>query len=365
MKIAEIIKYIETFAPLSLQDDFDNSGLQIGNIYSEINGVLLCLNITEKVIDEAIEKSCNLIISHHPLLFKSLKKITNQTYIERCIIKSCQNNITIFSAHTNLDNTIEGINFYLAKKIGLKNTHTLKIKKNYLLKLVTFVPIQQIETVKKALFNAGAGNIGNYNSCSFSSTGNGSFKSCKNSHTFIGECDKFHEVKEVRLEIVLPIYKKEKILHALLKSHPYEEPAYDFYPLLNSCNKIGSGITGELNYNENEELFLKKIKTIFNLKIIKHSPFTGKIVNKIAICSGNGSFLIKDAIACQADVFLTGEAKYNDYYYVEDKILLVVIGHYESECYAKHIFFDAISKKMPNITVYLSEMDKNPVIYYK
>lgn len=363
MKILEIINSIESIFPLAFQDKFDNSGLQIGDIYSEITGILLCLDVTEKVIDEAIERSCNLIISHHPLLFKPLKKITQQTYIERCIIKSCRNNITIYSAHTNLDNTTKGINFYLAKKIGLQNIKILRPQKCKLLKLVTFVPQKQIETVRNALFNAGAGNIGNYKFCSFNSIGKGTFRSKKNSHPFVGECNKFHEKKEIRIETIFPAYKKKEVLHTLLVSHPYEEPAYDFYPLLNYWDKIGSGVVGELFSEEDEKLFLQKIKTIFHLKNLRHSSLTKKNIRKIALCGGSGNFLIEDAIACQADVFLTGEAQYNDYYNINNKILLVVMGHYESEHCAKDIFFDIISEKMPNIAIYLSKMDTNPINY--
>jgi dinuclear metal center YbgI/SA1388 family protein len=363
VKIFEIIKFIETFAPLELQDSFDNSGLQIGNVFGEVKGILLCLDITEKVIDEAIEQTCNLIISHHPLLFNPLKKIVGQTYVERCIVKACKNDITIYSAHTNLDNAVGGLNFRLAEKIGLRNIKVLRHRRGELLKLVTFVPLKQVETVRNALFDAGAGNIGDYDFCSFNSIGEGTFRAGENSHPFVGECGKFHVEKEIRIETVFPSLKKREVLNALLASHPYEEPVYDFYPLLNSWDGAGTGVIGELITEENEKSFLKKIKAIFHLKTLEYSSFIGKTIRKVALCGGSGAFLIQDAIACKADVFLTGEAKYNDFYEVENKILLAIIGHYESEYCAKGIFFDIISKKIPNIALYLSDTDTNPVNY--
>lgn len=363
MTVFDIIKSIETFAPLALQDGFDNSGLQIGNIFSEIKGVLLCLDVTENVMDEAIEHDCNLIISHHPLLFNPLKKLIGQTYIERCVTKACKNDIAIYSAHTNFDNVVRGINFRLAEKIGLQNVKVLRHRENELLKLVTFVPLEQVETVRNALFDAGAGNIGNYDSCSFNSVGEGTFRAKENAHPFIGECGKFHIEKEIRIETIFPVYKKREILHALLVSHPYEEPAYGFYPLLNYWNEAGIGAIGELITEEDEKSFLQRMKSFFHLKNLIHSPFIGKAIRKVALCGGSGAFLIQDAIAYKADIFLTGEAKYNDFYSVEDKILLAIIGHYESEYCAKEIFFDIVSEKIPNIAIYLSEADINPVNY--
>src|SRR5215470_14295323 len=311
MKIFEIINSIETFVPLALQDDFDNSGLQIGNVFSEVKGILLCLDITENVIDEAIEQACNLIISHHPLLFNPLKKLIGQTYIERCVEKACKNNISIYSAHTNLDCVVGGINFRLAEKIGLQNVKVLRHKKGELLKLVTFVPLEQAETVRNALFDAGAGNVDDYDSCSFNSVGEGTFRAKANAHPFVGECEKFHIEKEIRIEIIFPIYKKREILHALLVSHPYEKPAYEFYSLLNYWDGAGAGVVGELITEENEKSFLQRMKTVFHLKNLMHSPFIGKAIRKVAICGGSGAFLIQDAIAYKADVFLTGEARYN------------------------------------------------------
>jgi dinuclear metal center YbgI/SA1388 family protein len=363
MKIAQVIDALEEFVPLSLQEDFDNAGLQVGDISRKTRGILLCLDITEEVLDEAIELDCNLIISHHPLLFKPLKSLSGKTYIERCIIKACKNDIVIYSAHTNLDNVWGGVNSRIAEKIGLQNLRVLKPRANSLFKLVTFVPLEHVEMLQNALFHAGAGHIGNYDSCSYQSQGEGTFRGEKDTRPFVGEPGEFHTEPEIRIETIVPFHKKTAVLRALLLAHPYEEPAYDIYPLSNFWDKAGSGVIGELPGEEDEESFLQRIKTIFQLKTLKHSPFTGKMIRQIALCGGSGAFLLKDAIARGADVFLTGEAKYNDYFDVENRILLAVLGHYESELCTKEIFFDIITKKIPNFAVHFSNANINPVNY--
>ncbi|MCL1936969.1 MAG: Nif3-like dinuclear metal center hexameric protein [Candidatus Azobacteroides sp.] len=363
MKIAQVIEIIEEFAPLPLQEDFDNSGLQVGDASHPVRGILLCLDVTEEVIDEAIELGCNLIVSHHPLLFKPIATLTGKTYIEKCIIKACKNDLAIYSAHTNLDNVWGGVSFRLAEKIGLQNLRPLKPQSNGLLKLVVFVPIEQAEMVRNALFYAGAGHIGNYDACSFNLRGEGTFRAGSHANPFVGTIGQLHTEKEIRIEVVLPAYKKIAVTRALLASHPYEEPAYDFYSLVNTWDRAGSGVVGELPAGEDEESFLQRIKDIFQLKSLKHSPFTGRMIRDVALCGGNGAFLLRDAIAYGADVFLTGEAKYNDYYDVENRILLAVLGHYESELCTKEIFFDILSKKITTFAIYFSNVNTNPVNY--
>ena len=363
MKISQIIETLEDFAPLVLQEGFDNSGLQVGDISQQVKGVLLCLDVTEEVLDEAMELDCNLIISHHPLLFKPIKKLTGKTYIERCVIKACKNDLVIYAAHTNVDNASGGLNFYLAEKLGLQNLRILSPKKDGLLKLATFVPEAQAEAVRSALFGAGAGCIGNYDSCSFNTPGTGTFRAGEQARPFVGNPLELHTEPEVRIETIVPVQKKSAVLRALLAIHPYEEPAYDFYPLANEWNSVGSGIVGELPYPETEETFLQGLKTIFKLQSLKHSPFTGKEIREVALCGGSGAFLIPDAIAYRADVFITGEAKYNDYFDVENRILLAVIGHYESEIITKELFYDVITKKITNFAVHFSTTNSNPVNY--
>ncbi|MDD4116576.1 MAG: Nif3-like dinuclear metal center hexameric protein [Massilibacteroides sp.] len=362
-KVKDIIREIETFAPLPLQENFDNSGLQVGDVNQTATSALICLDVTEEVIDEAVSLGCNLILSHHPLIFKPLKKLTGSTYVERCVIKACQQNIVVYAAHTNMDNANGGVNFRLAELIGLQNVRVLSPQKNVLLKLVTFVPEAYTDVVRNALFSAGAGCIGNYDSCSYNLKGEGSFKANENCDPFCGEVGELHFESETRIETILPAYKKETLTQVLLSVHPYEEPAFDFYPLANTWDESGSGIVGELPVEEEESAFLMRIKDLFQVGCVKHSALRNKPVREVALCGGSGAFLIHEAIAYGADVFITGEAKYNDFYDVENRILLAVIGHYESEFHTKDIFYRLISKKMPNFALHFSNVNSNPVKY--
>lgn len=363
LRVKDILKEIELYAPLPLQESFDNAGVQVGDINQTATGVLLCLDVTEEVIDEALELDCNLIISHHPLAFKSFKSLTGSTYIERCMMKACKHDLVIYAAHTNLDNATNGVNFRLAELIGLENVRVLSPQKGTLLKLVTFVPESYADLLRTTLFNAGAGTIGNYDSCSFNLLGNGTFKAGIGTNPFCGEIGELHVESEVRIEMILPAFRKSTVTRALLSVHPYEEPAFDFYPLDNSWNQVGSGVVGELPEEEEEISFLQRIKDLFQVGCVKHSALTGKPIREVALCGGSGAFLIKEAIHYGADIFITGEAKYNDFYDVEDRILLAVIGHYESEVCTKDIFYNIISKKFPTFAVHFSNVNSNPVKY--
>lgn len=363
MRIREILQTIEQLAPLPLQEEFDNSGLQVGDSNHELTGILLCIDITENVIEEAISLNCNLIVSHHPLMFRSVKSITGKNYIERCLVKAIKYDIVIYAAHTNLDNAVGGVNYKLAEMLELQQVRILSPKQNALLKFVTFVPDTHAEQVRAALFNAGAGNIGNYDSCSYNLRGEGTFRAKDNARPFVGEIGELHFESETRIETIIPTFKQNDILRTLLAVHPYEEPAYDFYPLENKWAQAGSGITGVLPEPMSEQDFLYLLKDLFKLPSIRHSMFSGREIRDVALCGGAGAFLVSDAIAYGADAFITGEAKYNDFYDVEDKILLAVVGHYESEICTKEIFYDVISKKFPTFAVHLSAFDTNPVKY--
>ena len=363
MKIKEIVSALERFAPLPLQDGFDNAGLQIGLTDAEATGALLCLDVTEAVLDEAIASGCNLIISHHPLIFKGYKSITGKDYVERCILKAIKNDIVIYSAHTNLDNAPGGVNFKIAEKIGLKNVRILDPKESSLIKLVTFVPSAQAEEVRNALFTAGCGCIGNYDSCSYNTEGEGTFRAQEGSHPFCGTVGELHHETEVRIETILPEYKKGEVIRALLSKHPYEGPAYDLYPLHNSWAQVGSGIVGELEEPESELEFLKRIKKIFEVGCLKHNKLTGRLIQKVSLCGGAGAFLIPQAVRSGADVFITGEIKYHDYFGRETDILLAEIGHYESEQYTKEIFYSIIRDLFPNFALQFSKVNTNPIKY--
>ncbi len=363
MKIKEIVCALEQFAPLPLQDGFDNAGLQIGLTDAEAAGALLCLDVTEAVLDEAIALGFNLVISHHPLIFKGYKSITGKDYVERCILKAIKNDIVIYSAHTNLDNVQGGVNFKIAEKIGLKNIRILEPRENCLMKLVTFVPFAQADAVRQALFSVGCGNVGNYDSCSYNLNGEGTFRAKEGTHPFCGTIGELHREGEVRIETILPSFKKAEAIKALLMAHPYEEPVFDLYPLQNDWKQAGAGVVGELEESETELDFLRRIKRTFEVSCLRHNKLTGREVQKVALCGGAGAFLLPQAIQAGADVFITGEIKYHDYFGHEGNILMAEIGHYESEQYTKEIFYSIIRDLFPNFALQLSKVNTNPIKY--
>ena len=262
IKIKEILKEIELFAPLPLQESFDNAGVQVGDVNQFATGALLCLDVTEAVIEEANDRGCNLIISHHPLAFRPFKSLTGRTYVERCLMKACKYDLVIYAAHTNLDNAGGGVNYRLAELLGLQHVRVLSPRQDALLKLVTFVPEAQSNTVRHALFNAGAGSVGHYDCCSYNLQGEGTFRAQEGCHPFCGEIGELHTEREVRIETILPAYKQAAVTRALLSAHPYEEPAFDFYPLRNSWSQAGSGVVGELPDAEDELSFLERVKSL-------------------------------------------------------------------------------------------------------
>jgi dinuclear metal center YbgI/SA1388 family protein len=363
MKLKEIIATLEHFAPLHLQESYDNSGLLLGDENEVIKGALLTLDCTENVVDEAIKLKCNLIIAHHPILFTGLKKLTPKTYVERVLIKAIKNNIAIYACHTNLDNIQQGVNNKIAEKLKLKNCTILKPKQINIKKIVTFIPLSYAEIVRDKLFEIGAGQLGNYSSCSFSSDGTGSFKSNEHGNPFVGKKGKLHLEKETKIEMIFEPHLENDIINCLKKHHPYEEVAYDIYSLDNKIYTVGSGLIGELEVEMNEIPFLKLVKKKFNVPSIKHTQLLNKKVKRIAICGGSGSFLLKDALNTKADVFITADFKYHEYFDAENKLIIADIGHFETEQYTPEIFYEILSKKSSNFALHLSKVNTNPVNY--
>ena len=361
VKIKDIANALEMFAPLPLQDGFDNAGLQIGLTEAEVAGVLLCLDVTEAVVDEAVALGCNLIVSHHPLIFSPLKRITGSNYVERCVIKALANGIAIYSAHTNIDNAPGGVNYRIAEKLGLQNVRILVPKEDALLKLAVYVPVSAADAVRNALFEAGCGNIGNYDSCSYNVEGFGTFKANEGCNPFCGEVGELHREEEVRIETVLPAYLKNKVVAALLKAHPYEEPAYDIYSLNNSWGSVGSGVIGELPAECDELELLQCVKEKFAVGCVRHTPLLGKAVKRVALCGGAGGSFAGAAMAAGADVYITGEARYHDLFSYTGKMLVAVIGHYESEQYTMDIFKEIILGACPGIRVVTTTVNTNPL----
>lgn len=363
MKIKDITNCIEEIAPLNYAEGFDNVGLLVGNYQTEVTGVLVTLDTLENIVDEAIEKNCNLIVSFHPIIFSGLKKLNGTNYVERVVLKAIKNDIAIYSMHTALDNSFQGVNAKICEVLGLKNTKILIPQKNTLKKLTTYTPIESAETVRIALFEAGAGNIGNYDNCSFNSEGIGTYKGNENSNPTLGEKGKLHSEKEVLISVIFEKHKERNILKALFNSHPYEEVAYEIVSLENDNQEIGMGMVGELENEVNETKFLQFIKKTMNAKGIRHSKLIGKPIKKIAVLGGSGSFAIENAIASGADMYITADVKYHEFYKAENKLIIADIGHYESEQFTKNLLVDILTKKFHNFAIILSEKNTNPIYY--
>lgn len=350
-------------APLTYQESYDNSGLLVGSYDSDVAGVLICLDVIESVVEEAIKKGVNLIIAHHPIVFKGLKRFNGSNYVERTVILAIQNNISIYAAHTNLDSVKGGVSDRICDLIGLQNRRILSPVSEDLYKLVTFVPNKFAQEVRDALFEAGAGSIGNYDSCSYAVEGTGSFRGGENTDPFVGEKGKLHLEPEVRIETIFPKHLKGAICSALLKNHPYEEVAFDIYRLENDNKQVGLGMIGELAVPEEPLFFLRRIKEIFGSACVKHTQISKRKIKTVAVCGGSGSSLLRKAISRKADVFVSGDFKYHEFFDAEGRIIIADIGHYESEQFTRDIFYEIVTKKFPNFAVYISEINSNPINY--
>jgi len=364
MKIAEIIQCLEAIAPSALQEDYDNSGLLLGNPQDEVSKALLCLDSTEAVVDEAIAQGCELIIAHHPLIFKGIKRLNGNNYVEKTLLKAIRHGIAIYACHTNLDNVHHmGVNSMIAERLGLRNTKVLRPMQQSLMKLVAFVPHAHTEAVLTAAFGAGAGGIGNYDECSFILEGRGTFRPGLGTNPFIGEHGVRHIENEARVEWILPRYNLSAVMHAIRQAHPYEEIAYDLYAMEQANQDLGSGLVGELETALSTEGFLTLLKDRMELKQLRFTQNGGAAIKKVAVCGGSGSFLIKDARAV-ADAYVTADVKYHEFFDAEDRLLLCDIGHYESEKYTIELFRRILSEKFPNFATIFARTDTNPVNYY-
>ncbi|MBF6608828.1 MAG: Nif3-like dinuclear metal center hexameric protein [Flavobacterium sp.] len=363
MKIKEIIAILEQMAPTAYAEDFDNVGLLVGSTDSEITGILVCHDALETVVEEAISKNCNMVVCFHPILFSPLKKITGKNYVERTIIKAIKNDIAIYAVHTALDNHREGVNKIFCDAIGLTNSKILIPKTNFIQKLVTYTIPENAEEVRNALFDAGAGNIGNYENCSFNSQGIGTYMGNENSNPEIGERFEFVQNTEVKIEVTFEKYLQPRILKALFNAHTYEEVAYEIYDLTNTHQNIGLGMIGELEREMQPLEFLEMVRDKMKCGGIRHSALVNKKIRKVAVLGGSGSFAISDAIRAGADAFLTADLKYHNFYEADNQLLLADIGHFESERYTKNYIVDFLTKKIPNFAIILSDENTNPVKY--
>lgn len=361
--IKDVIQYIEEFAPSMYQESYDNSGIQVGNPDVALKGVLLAIDVTESVVDEAIQNGLNLIISHHPVIFGGIKRLTGNNYTERVVLKAIKNDIAIYSCHTNIDNYLHGVSYRMAEKLGLQNIQVLKPLTSGLCKLVTYIPNEHISKVQEAVFNAGAGQIGNYKWCSFNSKGDGTFWGNDNTNPFVGEKGKLHTEPETRFETIFPKHIEAKVISVLIKAHPYEEVAYDLYSLNNVNNNFGSGAIGTLNKAMPEKEFLMHVKNIFRADVLRHTQLRGNDVKTIALCGGSGSFLLNDARRARADVFISADFKYHQFFDAESQIVIADIGHFESEQFTLEIFYEILIKKLSNFAICFTKVKTNPINY--
>jgi dinuclear metal center YbgI/SA1388 family protein len=363
VKIKEIIDCIEAFAPISLQEPWDNCGLLTGDLSREAISALITLDVTEQVIDEAIANGNNLIIAHHPFIFSGIKKVNGKNETERILINAIKNDIAIYAAHTNIDVVKNGVSWMMARKLGLEKVSTLSKGNGLLKKLVVFVPESHADAVRNALFDAGAGRIGNYGSCSFNSQGEGTFCGDETTKPFVGQPGETCFEKEVKIETVFPFYLQSKILSSMKKAHPYEEVAYDIYPIENKHDSIGLGVIGMLGAAINASDFLLYAKETFHCATIRYAGNSNRKVQRIALCGGAGSSLIGEAVKAGADVYITGDIKYHQFFESGDQLLLADIGHYESEQFTKELFYEIVTNKFSKFAIRLSDVQTNPVKY--
>lgn len=363
MQLSEITAYLESIAPLAYQESYDNSGLLVGDANMQVKKAIVSLDCIEDVVDEAIREGANLIISHHPIVFSGLKKFTGSNYIEKVVMKAIKNDIAIYAIHTNLDNVRHGVNAKIAERLGLQNTKILNPKTGLLCKLQTYVPNDRAGEVRDALFEAGAGHIGNYSECSFNAEGYGTFMGNELSNGYSGERNVLNTEPETKVEVIFPSRLTSKILKALFTSHPYEEIPYEILKMENTYQEVGSGMIGDLPNEFSEGDFLELLKYGLQTKVVRHTALLDKKIKKVAVCGGSGSFLLKNAIKEGADAFVTADYKYHQFFDAEGKILIADVGHYESEQFTMDLLLEKIQKKFPTFAVCLTKCNTNPVFY--
>ena len=364
MKIKDIIAAVEAFAAPELQEEWDNAGLIVGEGSWDCKGVLCTLDVTPETVSEALAKGCNLIVAHHPIVFKGVKKITEKNYVGEVLIKAIKGDVAIYAAHTNLDNVLLGVSGKMGQKLGLVNLEVLIPKQKVLRRLITFAPNEKAEEVRQAVFAGGAGHIGKYSECSFNTVGTGTFKAGEGADPYVGEVGKQHKEEETKIEIVFPAYLEKQVVAALVKAHPYEEVAYDIFTMENIHLGIGAGVIGELETPMDAGDFLQMLKDSFNLQVIRHTSLRDQAVKKVALCGGAGASFIGAAVAAGADFYITGDVKYHEFFDAANKMVIADIGHYESEQFVPDLLHDLIVEKFPTFAVLKTSVDTNPVHYF-
>ena len=364
MKVSDITSFLESLAPPSLQEHYDNAGLIVGNANSDCRSILCSLDATEEVINEAVDRGCNLVVAHHPIVFGGIKKLNGKNYVERAVIAAIKNDIAIYAIHTNLDNVINGVNGKIAAVMGLQKTSILLQKENTLKKLFTFAPVANAEQVRNAIFRAGGGHIGNYSECSFNVEGTGTFLAGEGTDPYVGDIGKQHKENETKIEVIFPSWLERPIVAALRSAHPYEEVAYDIVNVSNSHEEIGSGLIGELPKPIGETEFLVQLRERFKLTVIRHTPLLNKPIKRVALCGGAGSFLVSRALHAGADIYITADMKYHEFFDANGRMVIADIGHFESEQFTIDLLAEILEQKFPNFAVLKTKTQTNPVQYF-
>lgn len=364
MILREVSEVLDKTFSIALAEEYDNVGLLCGNLERSVSGILVTHDVLENVVDEAILHNLNLIICFHPIIFSGLKKINGKNYVERTVLKAIENKIAIYAIHTAFDNAFFGVNYGICEKLALENQKILMPMQNQLTQLSFYTPGEYAEDLKNALFAEGAGNIGFYDECSFSTQGQGTFRPLEGSEPFTGKKNTREESEEVEISVIFENFKQNAILAAMRKAHPYEEVAYQLHPLKNENQYAGLGRFGDLETEMEGEDFLEMVKNVFNLHVIRHSAVTSKKIKRVGVLGGSGSSGISAAKAMQCDAYLTGDLKYHDFFQAENKVLLCDIGHFESEQFVVQQIFNILSEKFPKFAILKSVEKTNPVNYF-
>jgi dinuclear metal center YbgI/SA1388 family protein len=363
IRIREIVRHLEQVAPLAYQDDYDNAGLVVGDASAAVTGVLICLDVTEALLLEAKTKKCNLIIAHHPIIFRSIRQLTGKNHLERCIIYAVRNNIAVYTLHTNFDNVARGVNLQIAQALGLGNLSILLPKPGTLSQLTAFVPRAFIDSALHALHAAGAGYLSDYAHCDLAITRIGSPKPTSTANPHLGIAEESEKGKERKIEVVFPKHLEKPVLRALRASCPHEEVAYYLHDIRNTDARVGAGMIGELSASLSSRAFLEYLKAKMNLAYLRHTELIDRPIKCVAVCGGSGSFLIEEAILKQADALVTADVKYHDFFKAENQILVVDAGHYESEIGTKKLIHTLLSEKFTSIAMLQCETVTNPIHY--
>lgn len=365
-KIKEVLQAMDAICSESIQESWDNSGLQWGDDSETVKGVIVSLDVTMDVINEAIDCGCNLIIAHHPLIFGPLKQVRkNGTEVERLAYHCIQNSIAVYAAHTNWDKVAQGVSWVMAKRIGLLNEEILQPEKDGLCNLKVMGTPRDIAEIRKAWFNAGIGNVGEYSNCSFTTDGWGTFEPSESANPSVGEKNKTEFLRENAIEILCTKKDVSKALAIATETSSYETIAHSIIPLKNTNDTLGFGCIGELKEALSLSDFLALCKEKYACKVVRYNPSEKiKNIKTVAVCGGSAIDFLPTAIARKADAYITADVKYHQFMLADDALTLVDVGHYESEIWAMEYLTHLISEKFHNFAIRLTTINTNSVRYF-